>query len=296
MREFAGRIWDCLIIGGGPAGLTAALYLARFQRSVLVVDAGNSRAAAIPRSHNHPGFPEGIAGSVLITTLRKQAEGYGAVVAAGTIDALDNGDCFTADGTLGKVSAKRTILATGITDIEPPFADVDPKIIRQAVRYCPICDAFEARGKAIAVYGPLEQSHEKALFLRHYSKDVTVVPMQPPARGDEACHLYTLLAPAASGFSTTGTAVAVALADGRTVAFDILYPALGCHVHSELAARLGARTTVIGCLVVNDKQQTTVEGLFAIGDVVSDLHQLVVAEAHAAIAATAVHNSLPYRI
>ena len=76
--------------------------------------------------------------------------------------------------------------------------------------------------------------------------------------------------------------------------FDVLYPALGCHVHSDLAIKLGADTNNVGCLIVDSKQQTTVPGMYAAGDVVSDLHQLVVAEGHAAIAATAIHNSLPF--
>jgi thioredoxin reductase (NADPH) len=66
----SGKKWDCLIIGGGPAGLTAALYLARFRRSVVVFDCGNSRALKIPRSHNHPGFVNGISGPTLLATLK----------------------------------------------------------------------------------------------------------------------------------------------------------------------------------------------------------------------------------
>jgi thioredoxin reductase (NADPH) len=71
---------DALIIGGGPAGLMAAVYLARFRRRVVVADAGSSRASLIPCSHNCPGFPEGIGGGELLMRLRAQAERYGAMV------------------------------------------------------------------------------------------------------------------------------------------------------------------------------------------------------------------------
>ncbi len=81
--KLAAQTYDCLVVGGGPAGLTAALYLARFRRRVLVIDAGNSRAASIPRSHNHPGFADGIPGEVLLSTLRTQAEEYGAEIVVG---------------------------------------------------------------------------------------------------------------------------------------------------------------------------------------------------------------------
>jgi thioredoxin reductase (NADPH) len=286
------RQWDCLVIGGGPAGLTAALYLARFQRSVVVIDAGNSRAAMIPRSHNHPGFIDGISGPDLIKTLRQQAESYGATIASGTIHSLEQDENFVANGTSGTLLAKRIILATGICDIEPEFVDADPAIVREAVRYCPICDGFEARDKHVAVHGPLNQAEAKARFLRHYSKNVTLITTDTPDRTSGPClHLFS----GSSHFSTTSSGIAINFADGRAFVFDVLYPALGCRVNSDLAEELGARTNDAGCLMVNDKQQTTVDGLFAAGDVVSDLRQLVVAEAHAAIAATALHNTLPYR-
>jgi thioredoxin reductase (NADPH) len=79
----------------------------------------------------------------------------------------------------------------------------------------------------------------------------------------------------------------------RTLNFDIVYPALGCDVRSGLAAELGAATTEVGCLKVDGHQRTTIEGLYAAGDVVSDLHQIAVATGHAAIAATHIHKSLP---
>ena len=90
-----------------------------------------------------------------------------------------------------------------------------------------------------------------------------------------------------------GEGVAVLTDDGRRWELDILYPALGCEVRSELALQLGAGCSDIGLLEVDVHQRTTIEGLYAAGDVVADLHQLSVATAHAAIAATDIHNSLP---
>ena len=80
---------DCLIIGGGPAGLTTAIYLARFHLSVRVIDAGDGRAITIPCSHNHAGFPEGIAGSELISRMIDQAQRYGAIIDRGRVTRLD---------------------------------------------------------------------------------------------------------------------------------------------------------------------------------------------------------------
>jgi thioredoxin reductase (NADPH) len=288
------RHWDCLVIGGGPAGLTSALYLARFRRTVLVIDAGNSRAAAIPRSHNHPGFIDGISGAALLHALRTQAANYGAEIAGGTVQSVERHKSgFAAQTTLGEVTASRLIVATGITDKSPEIEGNDPDAIREAVRFCPVCDGFEAVDRKIAVYGPPAHAIDKARFLRVYSRDVHLIPSSPD---DGECNDEAVAhsrAPA-SRFVVTSDGVAVSLTDGRTLTFDVLYPAMGCEIHSDLVRAMGARITKPGYLVVDDKQETTVEGIYAAGDVVSDLHQLVVAEAHAAIAATAVHNSLPY--
>jgi thioredoxin reductase (NADPH) len=161
------RAWDCLVIGGGPAGLTSALYLARFRRKVLVIDAGNSRAAAIPRTHNHPGFIEGISGAALLDALRTQAQNYGGQITCGTVQSVERHNAgFVAKTTLGEVTASRLIVATGIKDICPAVEGSDPVAIREAVRFCPVCDGFEAVDRKIAVYGPSQHAVEKARFLR----------------------------------------------------------------------------------------------------------------------------------
>jgi thioredoxin reductase (NADPH) len=288
------QIWDCLIIGGGPAGLTAALYLARFKRRALVIDAGESRAAGIPRTHNHPGFPDGISGPALLNILRGQAEHYGASLQSGRVRSLARGALFVGETDLGRVLARTIILATGISDAAPPFEGADPNILREAVRYCPVCDGFEASDKSVAVYGPMAQARHKAQFLSRFSRDVTLISSDLDGRSTaNEGHGYDVASAPAAKFYTNDARVSIELGNGSCIEVDLLYPALGCQVHSELAVRLGAQTSDVGCLVVDQHQQTEVPGLYAAGDVVSDLHQLVVAEAHAAIAATAINNGLP---
>jgi thioredoxin reductase (NADPH) len=100
--------YDCLIIGGGPAGLAAATYLGRFCRRVLLVDAGNSRARAIPESHNYPGFDKGISGPKLLNIMHQQARQYGAVMVSGMVTSLTrNGDGFRASADGRPVDAAR---------------------------------------------------------------------------------------------------------------------------------------------------------------------------------------------
>jgi thioredoxin reductase (NADPH) len=295
MTSLSQTNWDCLVVGGGPAGLTSALYLARFHRSVLVIDSGKSRACGISRTHNHPGFINGISGDTLVGTLRRQAEQYGAEVASGTVLALDRTSLgFAAHTTAGTFNASCTLIATGITDKGPDRESPGLPAENDSVRYCPVCDGFEATDKRIAVYGPPDEAAAKARFLRVYSPSVTLIPSRIVKGSPSADSEFELLSCPAQKFAAAGSGISVELADGEERYFDVLYPALGCHVHSDLAVALGAKANSVGCLIVDDKQRTTVEGLYAAGDVVSDLHQIVVAEGHAAVAATAIHNSLPY--
>src|SRR3954466_9471349 len=146
------QLWDCLVIGGGPAGLTAALFLARFRRTVLVIDGGRSRAAGIPRSHNHPGFIDGISGETLLQTLRKQASQYGAEIKSGNVVSLEvTDDGFKAQTEAGEFGAACVVLAAGIADVCPDIINPSSTSETGHIRYCPGCDGFEAADKKIAV-------------------------------------------------------------------------------------------------------------------------------------------------
>jgi len=164
--------WECLIIGGGPAGLTAAIYLARYRRRVLIADAGSSRAAAIPESHNHPGF-FGISGRELLDRLQRQADLYGVEIRRVTIEMLErSAGEFRAYAGSDQMVAHRVLLATGITDNSPALPGLRRAIAEGLVRYCPVCDGYEALDKNIAVVGPLEHAAKEAAFyapIRHRS-------------------------------------------------------------------------------------------------------------------------------
>jgi len=289
-------VLDCLIVGGGPAGLTAAMYLARYRRNARLIDAGESRAALIPASHNYPGF-KGIGGAELLRRLKEQALTYGASCASGEVTQLrgDRALGFTALCGGKEIQARTILLATGLVDKRPePQVTSQESLRSDAIRYCPICDGFEAMDKRIGVAGDLSDAGAKALFLRTYSRDVLVFAM------DEGTpEIKNALS--ASGIAIAGKpkrivraaeGLAVTVESGAGYNVDILYPALGCTVRSELAISLDAASTDVGTLRVDEHQQTTVDGLYAIGDVVSDLHQISVATGHAAIAATAIHNGL----
>ena len=291
------------MVGAGPAGLTAAIYLARFRRSFCVLDAGGSRAAWIPRSHNHPGFPGGIGGKALLGRMRRQAEAYGADIRRGRVeglDALKSG--FRLATSEGPVRARKVILATGVIDNEPDVAGVEDAIGRGLIRVCPICDGYEVIGKAVGVIGRGAHGAREARFLTTYSDDVSLIHIG--RRSDLSAAERRRLG--AAGVRLIETPVdrvvlerrriaALCFAGGEPRTFDALYSALGVTPRASLAVEAGAVLDKTGRLVVDEHQETSVSGLYAAGDVVRGLNQISVAQGEGAIAATGVHNALMAR-
>ena len=294
------RSVDCLVVGAGPAGLTASLYLARFRRDIAVIDSGQSRARYIPRTRNYPGFPDGISGPELLDRLRAQAERYGARIETGLMESLArDGDGFVATIGDDRIRAQRVLLATGIVDKEPEMRDFKEAVQHGCIRLCPICDGFEVTDTAVAVYGPAEDAAGHALFIRSFVREATVlVPRggEPLAANErerlERCGVHIVDSPVAEIYMTADHRAGVRTADGRTLVFDTLYPALGERPRVEPALELGAKCDELGRLLVDAHQQTSIPGLYAAGDAVATLHQISVATGEAAIAATAIHNAL----
>ncbi|HET8726450.1 MAG TPA: NAD(P)/FAD-dependent oxidoreductase [Alphaproteobacteria bacterium] len=296
---------DCLVIGAGPAGLSAAIYLGRSRRRFLVADAGTSRAAWIPCSHNHSGFPDGIGGKELLARMRDQAERYGARVEPATVQALKQvgGDLeATIDGKGGRrtIKARTVLLATGVVDREPDLPDLAHAVARGFVRHCPVCDAYEVIDRRIGVIGFGANGMSEALYLRTYSPDVTLLtlgrPMDLSDKDREAlagAGINVIGSPVGNVMVEGDRVAAIRLEDGREEQFDTLYSALGVDVRSDLATALGARRNADGALIADAHQRTTVPGLWAAGDVVSSLNQISVAMGQAAIAAIDIHRHLP---
>jgi thioredoxin reductase (NADPH) len=289
---------DRVVVGGGPAGLTTAMYLARYRRNILLIDSGHSRAAMIPESHNYPGF-SGIAGPELLLRLREQAQAHGARFETGEVDSVQRlgKEGFLAEFNGRDVQTRYVVVATGLIDECPQVQGFTDLVARGAIRFCPICDGYEAMDKKIGVFGTMQAAGKKALFLRTYSSHVSLFLTDD---SDLECGLRAQLT--AAGIKLVrnplrldqrNDRIAVLCEGGESHLLDIVYPVLGCNVRSQLATNLGAKCTELGTLEVDAHQQTTVEGLYAVGDVVTDLHQLTVATGHAAVAATNIHNTLP---
>lgn len=307
-------IVDCLIIGAGPGGLTAAIYLARFRRDIAIVDSGFSRAALIPTTHNCPGFPDGISGEELLSRLRSQAAHYGVEVQTGEVTELkqtknlfeatisnrdESGNNSNGGGGISVIRAVTILLATGTADLRLDTKHWQTCIKKGLIRLCPICDAYEAKDQNIALVSSSPREGVKhALFLRTYSQNVTLIYQAKAELTDAEKRKLRkanvdVIEDALGSIHATGeTNSSISLSNGQELQFDVIYPLLGERPRSQLATQLGARCNKQGKLIVERHQRTTVPGVYAVGDVVDELNQISVAAAHAAIASTDIHNRL----
>ncbi|WP_404339721.1 NAD(P)/FAD-dependent oxidoreductase [Sphingomonas sp. MMS12-HWE2-04] len=291
---------DCIIIGAGPAGLTAAIYLARFHLGIRLFDCGSSRAALIPCTHNHAGYPEGISGNDLLARMLEQAERYGAVREPAEVTALRViEDGFGVRVGEREYGARTVLLATGVVNNRPDIDDAlhAEALQRGLLRYCPICDGYEVTDKRVGVIGTGEHGMREAVFLRGFTADVTLIAPGGAHELDQACQdalddagIRRLDGPCGD-FRIEGDQLSVGTAKGRQ-SFDSIYPALGSKIRSGLAVQAGAAAAEDGCLEVDDHQRTSLPGLFAAGDVAKGLDQISHAMGEAGVAATTIRNLL----
>lgn len=308
--------YDAIIIGAGPAGLVAAIYLARFKLNFIVIDDNKSRASLIPKSHNYPGFSHGISGNEILKRLQNQLKIYKVKILKQTVSKLTFDSRHNTFKVSRKVSskissskskhntqtqhfrAKKIILATGLIDIEPNLPKVKNPIKKGLIRHCPICDAFEVSGKKIALLCHDKSNIDKAFFLSRYSKDITLFTLGQKIKFTKesmkkiiSAKIRIIEDPIVEVLIKKDKITTLKTSKG-THNFDTLYSALGCILRSNLALQMGARHTKDGSLIVGKKQETSVAGLYAAGDVVDGLNQITVAMGQAAIAASALNDSL----
>ena len=292
---------DCIIVGAGPAGLTAAIYLARFHLSIRLFDSGNSRAALIPCTHNHAGYPEGISGRELLARMLEQAERYSAqreLARVTKVERMDDGFLVRTDQR--EYRSRTVLLATGVINNSPKGMDDTlhtAALARGLQPYCPICDGYEVTDKRVAVIGTGSHGAAETLFLRGYTADLTLISpevehsFEPNLEAELESAGVRRVAGPCGGYAIEDGQLALDTAEGR-LRFDSVYPALGSRVRSDLASEAGAMISKDQCIVVDSHQRTNVPGLFAAGDVVKGLDQVSHAMGEGGVAATTIRNYL----
>jgi thioredoxin reductase len=298
-------LFDALIIGGGPAGLSAAIYLGRYLRPTLVLDAGRPNTAwHMPTAHNFFGFPAGIGREQLLTWGRAQAGQYESVqFHSGLVTRLEQTTRgFRVHTTRGDTFEGRgAILATGEAHRLPDLPDIMAYAGR-AIFHCPECDGYTARGKRLIVMGTGRATAGFAMKFKVWSDDLTLCTLgedpnlDPEAQAKlERAGIPVVRDPvtAIDGDPATGALHGIILADGRTLPADVLFTNFACQAHSEIVADLDIETTDEGFIKVDKHKQTNITGLYAAGDASAPDHkQLSIAVADGATAAINLHYAL----
>ena len=288
-----------IVIGGGLAGLSAAIYLSRAKRDVLVVDDGRSMARWEPDVQNYLGFPDGISGRVLLERARQQAERYGTRFAQDhIISARAPTSRFTLRGRLRSYTCSRLLIATGIFHIPPALPDLEP-CLGHSMFFCKDCDGYRVQSKSIAIYGWTNEAVRYALGMMQYSACVSIVtdghrPRWDPQHANWVSEykIPVYKAGIRDIRKDRDQIRSLCFPDGTEVRVEALFTTRGDVVHNGLAAGLGANLGQDGEVVVDEDMRTTVHGLYAAGCVTPANCQMIIAAGQGATAAQAINRDL----
>lgn len=307
-RETAAMdLWDCVVVGGGPAGITAALYLARYNRSVVVADHGSGRSTSHEINENYFGFPEPIAQKELRHRGRAQAERYGATFVDTKIDDISrDGETFVATGEGAERLAGRTlIVATGVRDNLPEFENKDVQdYFGKSLFWCITCDGYKTRGARVAVVGRDDEAATTALQFLDFTDRVTVISNCAEVACEiserKRAHLRDAGVPLLLGevthlYGERGMMREVLLDNGDCVALDFMFNLQGARPNSLLARTLGVTIDGAGYIKTDTEQRTNVERVFAAGDVTKAFAHQIVTAAHEGATAAITANFELYR-
>lgn len=291
---------DALIIGGGLAGLSAAVYLGRAMRDTLVIDNGKSMARWEPDVQNYLGFPDGISGTDLIQKGRAQAQRYQADFVEDEIveASREAGGGFLLRGSKATYRGKKVLLATGIFHIPPDIEGVT-ECLGHSMFFCKDCDGQRVHDKQIGIYGANNEAVRYALGMLVYSATVVIVTNGHRIRWD-ARHAAWLEEYHIPLFTQRILAVdhcdqqirSIVFEEGLRADIEVLFTTRGDVYHNKLAEGLGAKVSADGEIIVDADQRTTVPGLYAAGCVTPANCQMIIAAGQGAIAAQAINHDI----
>ncbi len=291
--------WDVIIVGGGCAGLSAAIYLGRAMRTVLLIDSGQSLALWEPDAQNYFGFPQGISGKELLERGKAQAKKYESETVNDEIsDAIHEGDQIVLRGKKQDYHAKRVLLATGVLHIPPDIPHVN-ECLGHSMFFCKDCDGYRNLEKQIAIVGNNNDAVEYALGMLCYASCVLIATNGKKASWDQQhdgwiseykIPVYGMRI--AQVEQEKGFLKSITFADDHCVAVDALFTTRGDIFHNKLGKALGAELDSDGQIIVDHCMKTSVPGLYAAGCVTPANCQMIIAAGNGAAAAQAINRDL----
>jgi thioredoxin reductase len=292
-------IYDCIIVGGGAAGLSAALMLGRCRRRVLVCDTGEPRNRW-SRSINGYLTRDGTSPQEFLGIGRQELRRYSTIESrsARIVDASQTNHGFAvvcADGT--RLTSRKLLLTTGVVDDLPRIPGLS-ELYGVSVHHCPYCDAWEWRDQPMAVYGSGETGSGLALGLTVWTSDLVLCTdgatrLDKRVRRRLARHRIEVYEEKIARLEgEKGRLERIVFRDGISINRCALFLAIGQHQHSELARRLGCRLTEHGTVDTGKCESTNVAGLYVAGDASKEAQFVIVAAAEAAEAAKAINQAL----
>ena len=290
--------FDVLIVGGGPAGLSAALILGRCHRTVLLCDAGHQRNL---RSHAIHGLlgREGRSPAAFLDEARAELSRYKSVsvrdtLVEGITPAAEGFEFVCTDGTAGRVA--KVLLASGLVDELPEVAGIEP-LYGISVHHCLYCDGFEYAGKPVAAYGKGDKGAELAIMMKHWISDVVACSdgTEVSAKAARKLKEYSIplhSEPIRSLEGADGELKSIQFESGKALTRSGLFFSTGCHQASDLSKILGCKRNDKGGVVIDpETEESSVPGIYVAGDVSRDVLLVAVAIGEGAQAAVAINKA-----
>ena len=292
--------YDVAVVGGGPAGLCAALWLARYLHKVVVVDSGDPRNWETRGINGYLGH-QGILAPELRELGRAECAKFGVEFVSGVVDRALNepGELFEillGDGTT--IQADRILLAIGIKDFWPDIPGLE-RCYGETVHVCPDCDGYETRDRETVVVGKGRKAVGMAFALATWTRQIVICTNgEKPEMSQilldklKALNIPVLEAPIKGVVSKSTEIIGIDLEGGMSLDCERLYFAIGQYPADDLGAQLGCKRDELGRLVIDDRNHTSVKNVYAAGDIAPGPQMAIVAAASGAVAAIAIHASL----
>jgi len=293
--------WDCVIVGAGPAGLSAAVYMGRFRRRTVVLDCGDGRWSYGQLNQNYLGFPDGVSARKLHDLGRRQAENFGVHFREGEVQSIERTDPnFRLGSTFGPIEARSVIWAAGVRDHWPSFPGAHD-LVGHHLFWCIVCDGWRTLGKSLLVLGNDRKAAGTTLQFLTYTQDITLLVDPNDYKIDrrarrklESRGIRVIADGIRKLHPRAGSCGSVELGGGEHLDPDIIFSLYGSSPRTELLRDLGVELASNGHVRIDDKNRTNLERFYAAGDVSNKHSHQVVSAAHEGAQAAQAANFFLY--